>query len=99
MRSLDSWLILVEEERENVMLKNYPTCQSNPENCRFVENDFVQATLMSSPVVRNRQGQPVGGGGNIVSGAVACISCDKKWTYKQTELERLQGKDVVFESY
>ena len=76
---------------------NYPTCPNNTsELCRFVHQSGSM-TEMYSPVVYDRYGAAVAGGGNIVEKSVECIACRKNWISRAEELEDLQGIDRVWE--
>lgn len=71
---------------------NYPDCPNNtPDKCRF-ENQGGTVTLMHCPVLRDRQGNAVGGGSNVRTCGLTCWQCNNRWGSHATELEDAQGK-------
>ncbi len=70
----------------------YPPCPVNGANCRFTPIECFN-TLMYSPVIRDREGKPVSGGGNTTKMSIQCITCKQRWTDKATELEIAQGRE------
>lgn len=52
---------------------------------------------MYSPVIYDRNGTPVGGGGNIVRQAIKCLTCNKTWLSSAKEIEDLKGIDREWE--
>jgi len=50
------------------------------------------STMMYSPLVWDRDGNPVEGGGNHVSKGICCTTCGRHWSSIQTELQEAQGK-------
>jgi hypothetical protein len=68
----------------------YPPCPDPGRDCRFETLPGMQ-TLLYSPVIYNRNGEPVGGGGNSISQSVRCLTCGKKWIESRKELEIAQG--------
>ena len=71
----------------------YPDCPENtPDACRFSDAGS-SITCMHSPIVFDRDNNPVGGGCNTITGGVRCQTCGKMWNSKQTELERIQSVD------
>lgn len=54
-------------------------------------------TSMHSPLIYDRDGNPVGGGSNIFTASVRCNNCKKRWGYSQTELEIAQDAVRNFE--
>lgn len=75
------------------MIVNYPECLEEEEKCRFV-SDGCSQTLMDSPIIYDREGNAVGGGGNIITSYLMCMVCNRMWTSKQTALEKVQGKPI-----
>lgn len=76
---------------------NYPNCpQNTPNLCRFEYLGWAK-TAMDSPVIYDRDGAPVGGGGNIVRQAIKCLVCKKTWLSSAEKLEDLQGIDREWE--
>jgi len=68
----------------------YPECPEDRDDCRFQSLGGL-STAMHSPVSYNREGQPVGGGNNIITDCIRCNACDRRWKCKRTELERIQN--------
>ena len=70
---------------------NSPDCQELRNDCRLI-NEGGSMTLMHSPIVYNREGEPVGGGRNIITQTIRCQTCKKLWTSRNTELEMVKGE-------
>jgi len=47
---------------------------------------------MHSPVIYDRDGKAISGGGNNVEKWLRCIICDRQWMSSQKELEDAQDK-------
>lgn len=69
---------------------NYPDCPDKRTDCRFAEVRNME-TMIHSPIEYNREGQPVGGGMNIITTTILCRECGNFWKCTQTELEKAQG--------
>lgn len=61
------------------------------DDCRFVDEGSA-TTLMWSPIVYDKHGNPVGGGDNSVRKAVRCLSCGKTWISSAKEIDDVLGK-------
>lgn len=70
---------------------NYPKCQGERDTaCRFVSG-IRSSTAMHSPIVYNRNHEPVDGGRNVHTKVLSCMTCNHHWICRQTELEELRG--------
>lgn len=70
----------------------YPSCPNNtPDKCRFTDEGSM-LTLMHSPIVRDREGNPVSGGHNRITCVVRCHACGNLFSSFATELADAQGK-------
>lgn len=49
---------------------------------------------MYSPIERDAEGRPVGGGANTITSCVACVNCGAVFQGHQTELEKAKGEPV-----
>jgi hypothetical protein len=63
-----------------------PECPDKRDDCAF-QHLGATKTLMYSPLVFNREGEPIGGGANVVTEMITCLTCDKGWTCKRTQLQ------------
>jgi hypothetical protein len=80
----------------SVAVIDCPVCPEDREDCRFIFG-AKNLSSMHSPLVYNRQGEPVAGGANIHTRVIHCNSCSKWWTARQTQLEEAQGKPAKWE--
>jgi len=71
----------------------YSCC--NGDDCVFVE-EGGRVTLMDSPIQYDRYGSPVGGGSNIATKVVRCVTHNERFQSAQTELEDAQGLERVW---
>jgi hypothetical protein len=46
---------------------------------------------MHSPIIYNRNHEPVDGGRNVHTKVLSCLTCNHHWICRQTELEELRG--------
>jgi hypothetical protein len=70
---------------------NLPECPYDRTDCQFAHENGWR-TLMHSPVIYDRDGKAISGGGNNVEKWLRCIICDRQWMSSQKELEDAQGK-------
>lgn len=74
---------------------NYPDCHDKRADCRFV-NHGGTSTLVHSPLIYDRQGNPVGGGNNTHQTTVECLTCSRRWWSIATELQIIKGEPKVW---
>jgi len=77
-------------------MKSVPNCDRL--DCRFVSLG-MSATAVHSPIVYDKYGNPVAGGSNRITETVECITCGKRFTNSQTELEIAQEEIPNWKEY
>lgn len=68
-----------------------PPCPHGRVDCRFV-GGLATSTAMYDPIERDRDGKPVGGGGNERYEEMSCRACGTKFARRGRELDFAQGK-------
>lgn len=66
---------------------SYPECKTGNNDCRFVSDNSVTRTCMYSPIERDRNGNPIGGGRNITTRQLNCMACGGRWTKQYTDMQ------------
>lgn len=70
-----------------------PDCPDGRDDCRF-RHEGGSCTAMHSPLVFDRNGNPVGGGGNAMVQSIHCVACNRRFVATGTELDFVQGKET-----